>query len=135
MFDRHKIPAICLAISLTVFAAGCNKRSAPIAPPPPMAAPAPNGGGSTPVAPAPAAAAPVVAQFSAEPTSILIGQSSTLRWQVTGDTSSVTIDQTIGTALLAAEMTARDGCDPGEAYRALTRELGEPFSDRVDARE
>lgn len=97
MFDRHKIPAICLAISLTVFAAGCNKRSAPIAPPPPMAAPAPNGGGSTPVAPAPAAAAPVVAQFSAEPTSILIGQSSTLRWQVTGDTSSVTIDQTIGT--------------------------------------
>jgi phosphoglucomutase len=37
-------------------------------------------------------------------------------------------------ALLAAEMTARDGCDPGEAYRALTRELGEPFSDRVDAR-
>jgi len=37
-------------------------------------------------------------------------------------------------ALLAAEITARTGHDPGEAYRGLTRELGEPFSDRVDAR-
>jgi phosphoglucomutase len=37
-------------------------------------------------------------------------------------------------ALLAAEITARTGRDPGEAYRALTRELGEPFSDRVEAR-
>jgi phosphoglucomutase len=37
-------------------------------------------------------------------------------------------------ALLAAEITARTGRDPGEAYRALTRELGEPLSDRVDAR-
>jgi phosphoglucomutase len=37
-------------------------------------------------------------------------------------------------ALLAAEITARTGHDPGEAYRALTRDLGEPFSDRVDAR-
>jgi phosphoglucomutase len=36
-------------------------------------------------------------------------------------------------ALLAAEMTARSGRDPGEAYRALTRELGEPFADRVEA--
>jgi phosphoglucomutase len=37
-------------------------------------------------------------------------------------------------ALLAAEMTARGGRDPGEAYRALTSDLGEPFSDRIDAR-
>jgi phosphoglucomutase len=37
-------------------------------------------------------------------------------------------------ALLAAEITARTGRDPGEAYRGLTRELGEPFSDRVEAR-
>jgi phosphoglucomutase len=36
-------------------------------------------------------------------------------------------------ALLAAEITARGGRDPGEAYRALTRDLGEPFADRVDA--
>jgi phosphoglucomutase len=37
-------------------------------------------------------------------------------------------------SLLAAEITARIGRDPGEVYRGLTRDLGEPFSDRVDAR-
>jgi phosphoglucomutase len=36
-------------------------------------------------------------------------------------------------ALLAAEMTARMGRDPAEAYRELTRELGEPVYDRVEA--
>jgi phosphoglucomutase len=36
--------------------------------------------------------------------------------------------------LLAAEITARNGHDPGAAYRALTRDLGEPFSDRLEAR-
>jgi phosphoglucomutase len=35
--------------------------------------------------------------------------------------------------LLAAEITARTGRDPGEVYRALTREFGEPFYDRVEA--
>jgi phosphoglucomutase len=37
-------------------------------------------------------------------------------------------------ALLSAEITARVGKDPGEVYRELTREFGESFSDRVDAR-
>jgi phosphoglucomutase len=36
-------------------------------------------------------------------------------------------------ALLAAEITARTGRDPGEHYRALTQELGASFTDRVDA--
>jgi phosphoglucomutase len=36
-------------------------------------------------------------------------------------------------ALLAAEITARTGRDPGEIYSDLTRELGEPVSDRVEA--
>jgi phosphoglucomutase len=35
--------------------------------------------------------------------------------------------------LLAAEMTARTGRDPGEHYRALTRDLGEPVYERIDA--
>ena len=39
----------------------------------------------------------------------------------------------ITAALLSAEITARTGRDPGEAYRELTRALGEPFSSRVDA--
>jgi phosphoglucomutase len=36
-------------------------------------------------------------------------------------------------ALLSAEITARSGRDPGKAYRALARDLGEPFADRIDA--
>ena len=36
-------------------------------------------------------------------------------------------------ALLSVEMTARSGRDPGELYSAMTRELGEPVFNRVDA--
>jgi phosphoglucomutase len=39
----------------------------------------------------------------------------------------------ITAALLSAEITAKTGRDPGQAYRELTRDLGEPFSSRVDA--
>lgn len=35
--------------------------------------------------------------------------------------------------LLAAEMTARLGRDPGERYRELTRSLGDPLYERIDA--
>ncbi len=35
--------------------------------------------------------------------------------------------------LLAAEITARLGRDPGEIYRALTREMGDPLYERIDA--
>jgi len=35
--------------------------------------------------------------------------------------------------LLAAEMTERTGHEPGEQYRAITRELGEPVYERIDA--
>jgi phosphoglucomutase len=40
----------------------------------------------------------------------------------------------IAPALLSAEITARTGRDPGERYRALTAELGNPISTRRDAR-
>jgi phosphoglucomutase len=36
-------------------------------------------------------------------------------------------------ALLAAEITARMGRDPGEIYRELTQEFGDPVYDRVEA--
>ncbi len=36
-------------------------------------------------------------------------------------------------SLLAAEITARMGRDPGEIYRELTAEFGEPAYDRIDA--
>ena len=93
MFKRRTVPPIGLGILLAVFAVGCHNGNAPApAPPPP-----PNPVSDTTPAKTAKPAAPVVAQFTAEPTSILIGQSSTLRWQVTGDASSVTVDQTIGT--------------------------------------
>ena len=92
MFERRTIPAIPVAILLAMFAAGCKTHPpAPVQPPTPVVQP------PEPAAQTAKPAAPVIAQFSAEPTSILIGQSSTLRWQVAGEASSVTIDQTIGT--------------------------------------
>jgi phosphoglucomutase len=39
----------------------------------------------------------------------------------------------IVSALLAAEITARLGRDPGEIYRELSRELGAPVYDRIEA--
>ena len=39
----------------------------------------------------------------------------------------------IAAALLAAEITARTGRDPGERYRELTRELGAPVYARIEA--
>jgi len=90
MFSKRKISAICFAVSLAMFAVGCKKKVPPPPPPPP---PAP----AAPTTPPPAAPAPTVTQFSAEPTSIQRGQSSTLRWQVSGDVSSVSINQGVGT--------------------------------------
>jgi peptidoglycan-associated lipoprotein len=88
MLSKRKVTAVGLALSLAIFAAGCKKKAPPPPPPPPPA----------PVEAAkPAPRAPVVAQFSAEPTSIQRGQSSTLRWEVTGDVTSVSIDNAIGT--------------------------------------
>ncbi len=90
MFSKRKISAICLAVSLAMFAAGCKKKVPPPPPPPP---PAPV---VTP-APPPPPAAPVVAQFSAEPSTIQRGQSSTLRWEVSGSVTGVSINQGVGT--------------------------------------
>ena len=90
MLSKRKLTAIGLAITLAMFAAGCKKKVAPPAPaPPPAEAPPPP--------PPPPPAAPTVSQFTAEPTSIQRGQSSTLRWEVAGNVTSVSIDNGIGT--------------------------------------
>jgi len=39
----------------------------------------------------------------------------------------------IAAALLAAEITAKTGRDPGEIYRQLAEELGDPVYERIDA--
>src|SRR5450759_1598985 len=89
MFSKRKFSIICLALALAMFAAGCKKKVAPApppAPPPPVVVPE-----------VPKQEAPTVAQFTAEPTSIQRGQTSTLRWEVTGSVTSVSINQGIGT--------------------------------------
>ncbi len=37
-------------------------------------------------------------------------------------------------ALLSAEITAKTGSDPGKLYNDLTKEFGEPFYDRIEAK-
>ncbi|HEY8688083.1 MAG TPA: hypothetical protein VIM07_02530, partial [Chitinophagaceae bacterium] len=37
-------------------------------------------------------------------------------------------------ALLSAEITAKLGIDPGKIYTKLTKEYGEPFYDRIEAK-
>ena len=89
MFSKRKLSTIGLAFSLALFAAGCKKKvpaPAPPPPPPPVVATTP-----------PPATAPTVAQFTAEPTSIQRGQSATLRWEVTGSVTRVSINQSVGT--------------------------------------
>src|ERR1039457_4562549 len=89
MFSKRKFSIICLALALAMFASGCKKKvpaPAPPPPPPPVVQPPP----AQP-------AAPSVAQFTAYPTSIQRGQTSTLRWEVTGTVTSVSINQGIGT--------------------------------------
>jgi peptidoglycan-associated lipoprotein len=88
MFKSRKLSVISLAVVLAMFAAGCKKKvPAPAPPPPPPPAP---------TVETPRPAAPSIT-FSAEPTSIQRGQASTLRWQVTGNVTSVSIDQAIAT--------------------------------------
>jgi peptidoglycan-associated lipoprotein len=90
MLSKRKLTVLSIALSLAMFAAGCKKK-APPPPPPPPPAPVERPTESTkPVA-------PTVAQFSAEPSSIQRGQSATLRWEVTGNVTSVSIDNAIGT--------------------------------------
>ena len=88
MLSKRKITVVCVAILLALFAAGCKKKAPapPVTPPPPP----PPKQEVKPVA-------PTITQFSAEPTSIQRGQSSTLRWAVSGEATSITIDQGIGT--------------------------------------
>ena len=74
-----------MAASLLLVSAGCKKKQ-PVAPPPPPPAPI--------VKEAPKAA--VIGSFTAEPSTIVKGESSTLRWSVSNATS-VTIDGGIGT--------------------------------------
>jgi peptidoglycan-associated lipoprotein len=68
---------LVLLAALVVFAVGCAKKVPPPPPPPP---PAPT------ATQTPTPAAPVINSFTAEPSTVEAGQSSTLRWSITGAT-------------------------------------------------
>ncbi len=85
MRTRH-IATTLLAASLLMFAAGCKKKT-PVQTPQPTPAPA---------APTEKGPAAVIQSFTAEPSTIVRGESSTLRWDVANATE-VTIDNGIGT--------------------------------------
>jgi peptidoglycan-associated lipoprotein len=81
---------LALALFAVLFVAGCGKKP-PIPPPPPP--PTSSGGGPVNTNPA---GRPVVAEFTAEPSGIEVGQSALLRWSVTG-ANDISIDHGIGT--------------------------------------
>lgn len=82
-----KLSAVLLALMLLAFASGCKKKVPPPPPPPPPA----------PTAPETVARVdrPVITSFTAEPSSIERGQSSTLSWSISNATD-MSISQGIG---------------------------------------
>ena len=81
---------LALTLFAVLFVAGCSKKP-PIPPPPPP--PASSGGGPVNNN---SSGRPVVAEFTAEPAGIQVGQSALLRWSVTG-ANDISIDHGIGT--------------------------------------
>ncbi len=79
--------ARCCWSALVLFAAGCAKKVPPPPPPPPPPTATP--------APPPPPAAPVINSFTAEPSTIEPGQSSTLRWSISNATD-MSIDHGVG---------------------------------------
>src|ERR1700677_1389706 len=81
-----RVGMLLLLSTLVLFAVGCGKKVPPPPPPPPPTQQPP---------PPPTAAAPVINSFTAEPSTVEAGQSSTLRWSITGATD-MTIDHGVG---------------------------------------
>src|SRR5258708_27425392 len=80
--------AVALSLSLMMFAGGCKKKG-PVPPPTTVVKP-------PPPPPPPPPAKPVIASFTAEPSSIEAGQSSTLRWS-TQNATGASVDKGGGT--------------------------------------
>jgi len=110
MLLKRNWSVIWIAIALIVFAAGCKKKAAPPPPPPPP---------PKQEAPPPPPAAPDISEFSAEPSSIERGQSSTLKWSVTNATQ-ITIDNGVG----SVQASGSRGVYPNETTTYTLRASG-----------
>jgi peptidoglycan-associated lipoprotein len=80
-----RIAALLLVLTVAVVAPGCKKKVPPPPPPPPSNAPAP----------APTVSRAAVNSFTAEPSTIERGQSSTLSWSISNATD-MSIDNGVG---------------------------------------
>jgi peptidoglycan-associated lipoprotein len=89
---RPNQAVLTLTMVMVLIASACGKKT-PIAPPPP---PPTTGGSADTGGLTGGSGRPIVAEFSVEPTSIQVGQSAVLRWNVTGSTN-VAIDHGLGT--------------------------------------
>src|ERR1035438_4405430 len=89
---RPNQAVLTLTMVMVLIASACGKKT-PIAPPPP---PPTTGGSADTGVLTGGSGRPIVAEFSVEPTSIQVGQSAVLRWNVTGSTN-VAIDHGLGT--------------------------------------
>ena len=121
---KRKITLLAVGFCFLLFAAACKKKVASVPPPPPP---------PTTKESAPPPPKPVISSFTASPSSIERGQSSTLRWSVENATS-VTIDQGVGsvqsngsrdvypTSSTTYTLTARGpgGTNEGTAYVSVT---------------
>ncbi|HNY40321.1 MAG TPA: OmpA family protein [Bryobacteraceae bacterium] len=117
---NKQIVTTLLAAALLMFAAGCKKKQ-PVAPTPPPPPP--------PVKAVEKGPAAVISSFTAEPSTIVRGEASTLRWSVVNATE-ITIDNGIGTVSTSGSrqvyptsnttyrMTAKGG--GGDAISAVT---------------
>jgi len=85
---KKQIVVVLLSCLMILFAAGCKKKGPAPAPVAPKPTP-------TPEAPAPPPASPVISSFTAEPSTIERGQSSTLRWS-TSNATDARIDNGVG---------------------------------------
>jgi len=83
----RKMSAVLLALVLIAFASGCKKKVPPPPPPPPPAPAA--------AEPAPRVDRPTINNFTAEPSTIERGQSSTLSWSISNATD-MSINSGIG---------------------------------------
>jgi len=110
MLLKRKWSVICIAIALMAIATGCKKKAGPPPPPPPPT--------KTVEAPPPAAA-PDIAEFSAEPSSIERGGSSTLKWTVSNATQ-ITIDNGVG----SVQATGSRSVYPNETTTYTLRATG-----------
>ena len=100
MFSRRKNAVILLSLSLVLLAGGCKKKApAPPPPPPPKQETPP---------PPPPPKAPTINNFSAEPSSIERGQSSTLRWSVS-DATDIRIEPGLGSVTASGNRTVFPG--------------------------